>query len=211
MIQPVQFDEEQLAKIKEKISDKAFSGESWSDDDIENIKKTIKTHYLDIQKTTCPYCRQKIKSRHGRYWDIEHVIPRSTVANFMFEPLNLCMSCVDCNGAKSNKKVTNSTAKIRYPKKSSDYLIIHPHFDDYDENIIIIKEGFYYVAKKKKGAKTIEVCSLNRFYEFAEFGADADDDDRIFLLSDQLRNTDNPDIKKVIRREIAALAIKGAA
>ena len=128
----------------------------------------------------------------------------------MFEPLNLCVSCIDCNSAKSDKKVTNSRAKNKYPSNSSDYLIIHPHFDNYHEHIIVIKEGFYYVARQKKGEKTIELCKLNRFYEFSDFGSSVQDDDRIFLLSEQLKTEKNEKVKKEIRRNIAELAIKGA-
>ncbi|WP_122046283.1 HNH endonuclease [Vibrio atlanticus] len=209
MINQVSFSSSELAQISNKLNEILFTSNSWSDSDLDNIKKTIKGFYLNEQVFTCPYCKQKIRSKNGRYWDIEHIICRSSVPNFMFEPLNLCMSCVDCNIAKSHKKVTISKAKKKYPNKSSDYLIVHPHFDSYEDNIIVIKEGFYYVAKKPKGEKTIEICRLNRFYEFSEFGEDVQDDDRIFLLSEQLRRTDDINEKKRIKREIAELAIKG--
>lgn len=210
MINQILFSVDEILKVKAKLEDKEFSSESWSDEDIYDLKKNIKKHYLIEQKNICPYCKQKIKSNHGRYWDIDHVIPRSSVPEFMFQPLNLCVSCVDCNSAKSNKTVTNSKARKKYPSKSSDYLIIHPHFDDYHEHIIVIKEGFYYVARKKKGEKTIEVCKLNRFYEFSDFGSCVQDDDRIFLLSEQLRKEKNENVKIGIRCSIAELAIKGA-
>lgn len=128
----------------------------------------------------------------------------------MFEPLNLCMSCVDCNSAKSDRNVTTSRAKQKYPTKSSSYIIIHPHFDDYHKNILVIKEGFYYVALKKKGEKTIEICKLNRFYEFADFGTSVQSDDHIFLLSEQLKKSEDENMKKNIRRKIAELAINGS-
>lgn len=211
MLRKVEFTNEENEKINRKISEDGFSSESWSSDDLDDIKKKIKEYYLFEQKNICPYCKQKINSNNGRYWDIEHIIPRSTVPNFMFEPLNLCVSCVDCNLAKSNVRVSNSKAKQRYPQSSSSFLIIHPHFDDYDDSILVIKAGFYYVALGKKGEKTIELCKLNRFYEFSEFGSSGHDDDRIFLLSEQLKKTMDEGQKKKIRKEIAELAIKGAA
>ncbi|MFB2653627.1 HNH endonuclease [Shewanella seohaensis] len=210
MLNSIDYTEQEIKQIKEKVNSGDFNSDSWSDDDIKNIKDKIKDFYLKEQKNICPYCRQKINSNHGRNWDIEHIIPRSTEPNFMFEPLNLCMSCVDCNSAKSHKKISKSKAKKLYPKKSSGFLIIHPHFDDYSEHILVVKEGFYYVALKKKGEKTIEVCKLNRFYEFSDFGPSVQDDDRIFLLSEQLQKTDNEILKKEIRKNIAELAIKGA-
>lgn len=210
MLSSVAFSAEEQLQIKTKVSSNIFCSDSWSDDDIDNLKSKIKTHYLAEQKNTCPYCKQKINSNHGRYWDIEHIIPRSYAPSFMFEPLNLCMSCVDCNTAKSDKKITSSKAVKTYPCSSSSFFIIHPHFDDYHENILVIKEGFYYVALKKKGEKTIEICKLNRFYDFAEFGPSVQDDDRIFTLSEQLKITQDESQKRVIRKAIAELAIRGA-
>ncbi|MBJ7018433.1 HNH endonuclease [Vibrio cholerae] len=210
MLSSISFTDQELVQIENKIKCATFSSNSWSDDDIENIKKRIKSFYLKEQKNTCPYCKQVFNSNNGRYWDIEHVIPRSSEKNFMFEPLNLCMSCVDCNISKSNNKITSSKAKNRYPKKSSSYYIVHPHFDTYEDNILVIKAGFYYVALKAKGEKTIEICKLNRFYEFSQFGSSVQNDDRIFLLSEQLNRTKDEAQKRMIRKEIAELAIKGA-
>lgn len=209
MLNKIKFSDIEVEQIDNKLKCKTFTSESWSDVDVDNLKKSIKKHYLTEQKNVCNYCKQKIKSNHGRYWDIEHIIPRSSVPEFMFEPLNLCISCIECNSAKSDKKVTSSRAKRKYPNKGADYLIIHPHFDDYNEHIIVIKEGFYYVARDKKGEKTIVFCRLNRFYEFSDFGSCLQDDDRIFLLSEQLKKEKNEKFKKEIRRNIAELAIKG--
>ena len=54
----------------------------------------------------------------------------------MFEPKNLCVSCIDCNLEKKDKKVTISKAKKKLPNNSSDYLIVHPHFDTYNDKIV---------------------------------------------------------------------------
>lgn len=210
MLNKVVFTDEEAKQIESKLKDRKFCSSSWSDDDLNDLKSKIKKHYLNEQKNTCPYCKQKINSNHGRYWDIEHVISRSSSPGFMFEPVNLCVSCIDCNSAKSDKIVTSSKAKQKYPNTSSSYVIIHPHIDDYDEYILVIKSGFYYVALKPKGEKTIEFCRLNRFYEFSDFGASVQDDDRIFLLSQQLINTQDEKHKIQIRISIAELAIKGS-
>ncbi|PSW17381.1 HNH endonuclease [Photobacterium phosphoreum] len=210
MIKEISYSSDEKLQIKIKIKDESFCSSSWSDDDISNIKDKIKEHYLSTQKYQCPYCKQTIKSKHGRYWDIEHIIPRSYAPSFIFEPFNLCMSCVDCNSAKSDKKVTNSKAKVTYPKLSSAYLIIHPHFDKYSDNILVIKEGLYYVAKTKKGEKTIETCKLNRFYEFSNFDSSIQEDETIFLLSTQLKLETDKKIRNKITCKIAELAIKGS-
>ncbi|PHR56138.1 MAG: HNH endonuclease [Arcobacter sp.] len=206
---PIQYDVLEQGLIKLEMSKNTFNSESWSDSVFSDIRSKIKTHYISIQKNKCPYCQQKTLSNHGRYWDIEHIIARATIVNFMFEPENLCISCIDCNQKKGKKKITSSKAKVHLPSSSSSYLIIHPHYDNYEEHIMVIKEGFYYIALKEKGEKTIEVCGLNRFYEFADYSEDVADDDRIFLLAEQLATTTDIEKKKAIRNELAYLAIQG--
>ncbi len=211
MLIEVKYDDSDNDRILDKLSGKEFSSDSWSDKDLEDLKDKIKKHYIKVQKNICPYCRQSIKSKNGRVWDVEHIIPRSLAPGFMFEPKNLCVACLECNSAKSDKKVVTSKAKKTYPTKSHLFTIIHPHFDNYNEHILVIKEGFYYVALHSKGEKTIEVCKLNRFYEYSDFGSSVQDDNRIFMLSEALKNTEDDLFKRSLRREIAALAIKGAA
>lgn len=206
---PVSFDKNEINLIDSKKKNPLFKSESWNDDDLKDLKTKIKTYYIQIQNYECPYCKQIIRSTHGRNWDIEHIISRSQEKNFMFEPENLCVSCVDCNSRKSNKKSTSSNAKVRLPKNSKDYLIVHPHFDNYKDFILVIKAGFYYVALEKKGEKTIEICGLNRFYEFADYNDDVADDNRILLLADELSKTTDIHIKNKIRMELAFLAIQG--
>lgn len=205
---PVSFDENEIKIIESKKESSLFKSESWSDDDLKDLKTKIKSYYIKIQNNECPYCKQIIRSVHGRSWDIEHIISRFQEKNFMFEPENLCVSCVDCNSRKSNKKSTSSNAKVRLPKNSKDYLIIHPHYDNYKDFILVIKAGFYYVALEKKGEKTIEVCGLNRFYEFADYNNDVADDNRIFLLAEELSKTIDTTKKNTILKELAYLTIQ---
>jgi len=189
------------------MDDTDFSSKTWEDDDLKSVKSKIKKFYLSIQNNVCPYCRQKFNSNNGRYWDTEHIIPRAYQKNFMFEPKNLCVSCIDCNGRKSDKKITSSKAEKRLPLKQDLYFIVHPHLDQYDDHIMIIKEGFYYVPIKPKGENTIEVCGLNRFYEFADYNSN--EDDRMLMLTEELCNINDEVKKRALRNEIAYLAING--
>ncbi|PQK74415.1 HNH endonuclease [Pantoea ananatis] len=139
--------------------------------ELDNLKKYIKDFYLRAQGFECPYCKQEIKVKHNGAWDTEHIIPRDTHPNYMFEPMNLCVSCKDCNGEKSNKKVLKSRATIHLPKKSESYLIVHPHIDEFDKHIAIIDSATYFLPKTDKGRKTIEICGLLRFvYNYSDYG-----------------------------------------
>lgn len=206
---PVAYTQTEKDLVDQKLSSTSFSNDTWSDVDLSPLKDKIKSHYINVQGNMCPYCQQIIRTTHGRVWDTEHIIPRSHAKNFMFEPLNLCACCIDCNVAKGDKKITNSRAQRRLPIRSQDYFIVHPHLDLYHDNILVIRAGFYYVALEEKGQKTIEICELNRFYEFAKFDSSVCGDDRIFLLSDELRKVTDDRQKYAIRNEIAFIAIQG--
>lgn len=209
MLTPVIFDDNQKSIIAKKISEVDFDHNNWSDDELDPIKETVKLHYHNIQNTICPYCKQKFNSKHGRHWDIEHIIPRSHQPNFMFEPHNLCLSCVDCNKEKSDKKVTTSNAKKNYPKNPSQYLIIHPHFDNYNDFLVAVKPGLFYYPLQPKGRKTIEICGLNRFYEFAGFGESEDVFVKINKLTELANNESSEKIRQEILGKISALALEG--
>jgi len=209
MLTPICYTIEENNLIKSKLTEQSFNHNSWADDDFLPIKESIKKHYHKIQNGVCPYCKLQLNSFHGRNWDIEHIIPRSHGPNFMFEPLNLCMSCVGCNSEKSNKVVTDSKAKVTYPIKPSQYRIIHPHFDNYEEHLLVIEAGLFYYPLKPKGRKTVEVCGLTRFYEFAGFGSNAEVFIKIQSLAAAAEAVDSENIKEDILAQISVIALRG--
>lgn len=209
----VNYDDDELELIDQTKNDNNFNPKTWEDESLSNLKKKIKKHYLLKQKNTCPYCRVKNKTDHGRAWDIEHIIPRDHEKNFMFEPKNLCVSCIDCNGRKKAQKVTTSKAEVHLPTNKNSYLIVHPHFDDYDQHILVIKEGLFYIPRrpddeeiKPKGEKTIEVFGLNRFYKYAEYTGN--EDEQLMLLGEALSNAKSEEVKRSIRNKMAQYAIQ---
>ena len=109
------------------------SSDAWSEDEYKEVRKTIKDHYLKEQNYTCFFCKQHNNVKHGRAWDTEHLISRTAYPQFMFEPQNLCITCIDCNQEKGAKNVLLRRVKT-FPKKSSRYKIAHPHFDKYDDH-----------------------------------------------------------------------------
>lgn len=140
---------------------------SWSNSTYDKIKKEIKKHHSIFQDNKCAYCRLPIN--FGGYGEpIEHIVPKSHKVFWMFHPKNLCLSCYGCNTKKSDKEVLNNTHKAysgaykMYPKNGNDFVIAHPHYDNYSKHIEI--KGIICVPKNdsSKGAKTIEVCKLNR-------------------------------------------------
>jgi len=137
------------------------SSDYWSNDEAKKVKKEIKDHYIKEQQYKCAYCSQLNQTENHAVWDAEHIISQNMNPKFMFEPRNLAVSCKDCNITKGEKEPRKNKNRITFPVKSSDYIIVHPHFDDYDDYI-----GWAYPVcfpKGPKGQKTIEMCGLLRF------------------------------------------------
>lgn len=163
----------QFVKIYEAKQLSSKLGNDWDNENdplLTEVKREIKRHYLKAQSYTCAYCRQKIVVEHNGAWDTEHIAPKDIYPSFMFVPENLCLSCKDCNGAKSNKHVLVNKLRRTFPNKSKDYTICHPHFDVYSEHIRVIGEAVLYLPRTKKGQTLIEMCGLLRFvYGFADY------------------------------------------
>lgn len=140
----------------------------WGCDELNSIRARIKEFYLRAQKLKCCYCRQPFPTTHGRAWDVEHVLAQSSHPEFMFEPENLAISCIDCNAAKRNQSVLTRPFR-RFPRKSNAYSIVHPHYDDWNEHFVL--GSVVYAPRTEKGARTIVVCQLFRFYQI--LGQDA--------------------------------------
>lgn len=157
-----------LSDIEKKgFWDNTHGGESA----LTRLKGRIKDHYVLAQDYTCPYCQQRNEVTHLGVWDAEHIIPKDTHPQFMFEAQNLCVSCKDCNGEKLSQNILKNPGRKTFPTASDDYLISHPHFDIYHDHIKIISAAGYYLPRTDKGRKTVEICGLLRFlYKFAGQG-----------------------------------------
>lgn len=135
-----------------------------------SLRGAIRKHYLHEQKYHCAYCNRLRQDQHGYNWDIDHIIPKSTHAHFTYEPKNFAISCKECNGKKDNYNVLvkGVNAKAVYPVERGDYLIIHPHFDDYEVHITVKYTAdlkIYHIPNSPKGTFTFLLCGLERFTE----------------------------------------------
>lgn len=145
------------------------SGDQWGEERFNDVRKEIKAHYIAEQSHTCCFCRQRIVVSHGRAWDIEHIIPKSLFPEFMFKPINLCISCIDCNNAKGSENTLKKDIRYRNPPcSSSSYLTFHPHIDNYEEHLQVLSPGLLYKWRTSKGRKTITLYGLDRFLKVAD-------------------------------------------
>nr|WP_318379972.1 HNH endonuclease signature motif containing protein [uncultured Enterobacter sp.]DAI87055.1 MAG TPA: CRISPR-associated endonuclease [Caudoviricetes sp.] len=189
-------DDLQIYESYRDLPDAEQNGSVWDsvEHNISKIKKTIKDYYIVAQDYTCPYCKQRIEVHHNGAWDAEHIIPKSTHPRFVFEPLNLCVSCKDCNNEKRDKPVLENNNRRTLPNRSEDYTIVHPHFDEFEDHIRIVELAGYYLPLTDKGRKTIEKCGLLRFsYKYASYGATSQENkETILAMANGLINANTP-------------------
>lgn len=191
---PVTCDKEHHKIIQRKKQDVSFTHTEWSCDELIDVRAHIRQHYRNEQKGLCAYCKNMISFRSASNAHVEHIAPKSLYINFMFEPKNLCVVCADCNEIKKNQEIfsevydtlkprTQGIARQRYPRTPGAFLIVHPHFDNWDDHLI--KFGLRYTDKSDKGAFTILTCKLNRYFHqnFGESEELVDDN----VLATQMR------------------------
>lgn len=171
---PITFSAEVIAIIKSKKLQSNFAHTCWSDDDMEPIRVAIRGFYSKEQGGICAYCKQSVSITSALNCHVEHIVPKSKHLDFIFTPKNLCVVCAECNQIKREQEtlgtipntITNSNRRKQYPRTRSAFKIVHPHFDIYDDNILVTNG--YYIDKTKKGHFTIGACKLNR--KLHEFG-----------------------------------------
>jgi uncharacterized protein (TIGR02646 family) len=179
--------------IKEKLEDPLFTHKNWLDPDLASLRSSIRNHYRKQQVGLCAYCKNELSLKAVGNARIEHIVPKSKRRDFIFESKNLCVICDDCNTIKSNQDVSNSAPNPlkknitkQYPRSSGAFLIVHPHFDKWEEHIV--KFNTVYVDKTDKGSFTIGACVLNR--RLREYGWEADFVDEA-ALSDAMNKYQN--------------------
>lgn len=180
------------------------------------FRKEVRDYYRTEQNHTCPYCGRLREDFHGGQWDIDHIIPKSSYPEYLYTPQNLAVTCKDCNTHKSNKNPLSSPLGngSAYPVNKDEYKIIHPHFDLYDEHIILSKDingRSCHEVISIKGSETFEMCNLIRFSEalsgtsefVKELGIDVgitdDFSDSVQIFLDAFDNLDEDDAEIAFR------------
>ncbi|ANN28430.1 hypothetical protein MX824_000351 [Vibrio parahaemolyticus] len=164
---PYVLDKDEQALVDEWKNEGNISSEDWSDERFSALRRKMKSHYISEQGNRCCYCLQELKSSRHDLWDLEHIVPRKANPSFMFEPINLCVSCKDCNSKKDAYVPLVNKGVKKVPIKSDRYKIIHAHLDEYRDHLICTFPGDFYKAIDDKGEETIVKCGLLRFHRFA--------------------------------------------
>ncbi len=168
IVNAIVFNAELENLIRNKKSQTGFNHTSWSDNDLEPLRNSLRVFYRNEQNGFCAFCRQNVSLTSALNCHVEHIVPKSLHLDFIFIPKNICVICADCNQIKRDQEtlgeipdtVTSPTTRRQYPRASSSFEIVHPHFDIYDEHILVTNG--YYIDRTPKGHFTIGACKLNR-------------------------------------------------
>lgn len=152
--------------IAKKLKDPSFEPSEWNSDELLPVRRYIRNYYRRAQNFKCAYCKKSVSMQSVDNAHIEHILAKSRNRSFIFEPRNLCVVCADCNVIKRSKEIEGKHEDVlkkttkRYPKTSKAFRIVHPHFDNYYDHIVIC--GDFYLDRTEKGSFTIMACRLNR-------------------------------------------------
>lgn len=165
------FDTDDIASIKLAINE---GGKIWDSKHLDGLKKKIKAHYRTHQGEQCCYCRKNSHGEFNMVLDIEHILPkgRTQFRKFMFNIINLSVSCKRCNMLVKKDDISFITETADFentPFDSANYKFIHPNVDKYFQHLIYevsIKNDvtmikYSVVASSYKGAFTYKYFKLN--------------------------------------------------
>jgi len=210
---PIIFSTKIKKLIKDKLSDQTFSYNDWSNDDLLDLRREIRNYYRDLTKS-CAYCKKDISLQSANNCHVEHIIPKSSEPlKFIFEPKNLCVICSDCNEIKKDKEVQDKILSKNipyreYPRSTTAFLIVHPHFDDYNEHIFKCED--IYIDLTPKGSYTMHICKLNR--KIHKFGIEPVllSQSALFDLFNEIMNEKNFTKQSILMNKLRAYFIKAS-
>lgn len=196
LLNTISYTKEQEDLIDSIIKKSGKDVKIWELEEIDSLKKEIRKFYRKEQKILCAFCKYPVSVVYPTNCHIEHIAPKSIHPEYIFEPKNLCVICSDCNQIKRDQETINQIPdtikkkyKTKYPDKKEDFLIVHPHYDLYDEHILIVN-GFYIDKASKKGNFTIGACLLNRKFLIVGWEPQiVDDADLMNNFSDYIEET----------------------
>lgn len=127
------------------------------------FKAEVKKYYYWGQECRCCYCSSQLQPNATTY-HADHIVDKATYPEFIFELSNLGVACAVCNVHKGKKNVLTAEAHVSLadlPAGTNDYLIVHPHLDEWLDHLMFDGDGFIRSVKPTgKGKNTIDICGI---------------------------------------------------
>jgi len=205
---PISYCKASKALTKKKLEEK-MPHQDWGSDELLELRKEIRSFYRTQQTGMCSFCKQNVSVVSAQNCHIEHLVPKSIHPEFIFIPTNLCVICADCNTIKRDQETLetipetlSNPKKVKlYPRSSAAFKIVHPHFDCYEDHILIVN-GYYIDKGSKKGNFTIGACNLNRKLGVFGWIPEVLDEDDLSIKMNLFLSENNPTIRKKVLGEL---------
>lgn len=173
---------------------------------ITKFKAEIKTHYYRHQARRCCYCSIELAKAQDSY-DAEHIIDKGTHPQFMFEPNNLAIACKPCNRGKYQEHVLTTTViPLNVPTASTDYIIMHPHLDEWTDHFSYDSLGRIVPIPETKGSDTFKICGIQKINSARladAFSTESDQAEKFLLELYNETNIDKQRLKLELLRQLA--------
>lgn len=149
---------------------------------VAKFKAEVKKYYYWGQQCRCCYCSSYLVPNASTY-HADHIVDKATYKNFTFELNNFGVACAVCNTHKGKKNVLTDKPEdslTKLPADKDDYLIVHPHLDEWSDHLMFDGDGFIRsINSTGKGKNTIDICGIEaiNFTKLAvKFSIDARED-----------------------------------
>lgn len=107
----------------------------------------IKATLMESSHGKCMYCESKV--RHVDHGEIEHIKPKVTFPESIFDWENLGFVCAVCNNTKRDQY-------------NADILIVNPFVDEPSDHLVPIGATFFPKPGSDRGQITLTIVGLNR-------------------------------------------------
>jgi hypothetical protein len=174
----------ELEEIEDELVQRVrgHAGGDWATDldGIADLRKRL----LQLQRYQCAYCQGTIPSDSNGLRELDHVLPKKPspwaaspkrksavfedryhtdgYPEFCFEPINIVITCKQCNTFKGTFDTLLDRAAVvaRYPADGGSFLWVHPYFHTYSDHVRITDEWLYQ-SLSDEGAALIKICKLD--------------------------------------------------
>ncbi len=132
---PIVYNAQEQSIIATVMASVPDGAKRWNDSRTKPIKHRISVSCLREQNCRCAYCECYLRKGSA---PIEHISPKSSTPEFVYEPENLVISCTSCNSTavKGEKPTIDGVVKPVY--RNNSFMIVHPRLDNPNEHIVFI-------------------------------------------------------------------------
>lgn len=158
---PIVYNAQEQSIIATVMASAPDGAKRWNDSRTKAIKHRISVSCLREQNCRCAYCECYLRKGSA---PIEHISPKSSTPEFVYEPNNLVVSCTSCNSTAIKGEKPTIYGDVDSDYSHNTFIIVHPRLDNPDDHIVFLNsERIVFDFKKcnPKGLFTIDFFHWN--------------------------------------------------